>query len=170
MNLFPLLLGALMSQAAASGGADEAAALRAEVEAADKAFFAAVFDSCDLKTIEAMTTDDFEFFHDKWGQIAKSKQEFVTLIQGGCERQRQGTDFKARRELSASSLVVYPMKSFGALEIGEHSFFKVGSDGSLTPTEYAKFTQLWRREEGKLKLARVLSYAHTDGPSPGGRK
>ena len=45
---FLVLLGFAMPQAHAPA---EPAALRAEVEAADLAFFAAVFDSCDLKTV-----------------------------------------------------------------------------------------------------------------------
>ena len=104
------------------------------------------------------------------GQIAKTKDEFVKNIDGGCQRQRQGTDFKASRRLIPGTFVVYPMKGYGAIEMGEHQFFKVGADGSVTPTEYAKFTQLWHQVNGRWLLARVLSYAHTDGSRPEGNR
>jgi len=153
-----------------SARADESASLAVTVEAADSAFFSAVFDACDPGKVSSMLSDDFEFFHDKWGQIAKSKAEFVTAIAGACERQRLGTDFKARRRLFRPSLQVHPMKSYGALEMGAHDFFRVEADGKLTPTEHARFTHLWRLEGGKLRLARVISYAHVDGPAPWARK
>jgi len=142
--------------------------LRQEIEAADRAFFDAVFESCDPEAVGRMVTEDFEFFHDKWGQIAKSRSEFVAAIRGSCERQRAGTDFKARRELLVATHAIYPMKNYGALQSGIHAFFRVGPDKSLTPTEYARFTHLWKQESGRWLLARVISYDHVEGPAPPG--
>ncbi len=157
---------ALLAALAGTAAAADDGALRREIEAADAALFAAVFDRCDPQAVAAMVTDDFEFFHDKWGQIAKTKADFVKAIAGGCERQRQGTDFHARRRLVPGTLAVFPMKSYGALEMGEHEFFRVEKDGSLKPTEYARFAQLWRQQGGQWLLARVISYDHVDGPRP----
>lgn len=165
IGIRPLLLVAALLSSPAIRAAD-GDSLQAEIAIADGKLFAAIFDNCDAGAVSAMVTDDFEFFHDKWGQIAKSRDEFVKAIQGGCDRQRQGTDFKAERRLVPDSLVVHPMKGYGALEIGEHEFFRLEADGRKTPTEYARFTQLWRFQSGKWMLARVFSYAHVDGARP----
>jgi len=153
-----------MAQAMAADQPD----LRVAVMKADESLFAAVFDSCDPAAVAALTVEDFEFIHDKWGQIAKSRDEFVKAISGSCERQKQGTDFKATRRLINSSIAIYRMKDYGALQTGEHQFYRVEKDGTLSPTEYAKFTHLWREEKGRLLLAKVISYAHIDGSRPGG--
>jgi hypothetical protein len=41
---------------------------------------AAIFVECDARAVSTMVTDDFEFFHGKWGQIAKSRDEFVKAM------------------------------------------------------------------------------------------
>jgi len=145
-------------------GSATAQTLREQIEAADRALFAAGFDDCDADAIGRLVTDDFEFFHDKWGQIARSKDEFVAAVRGGCERQRKGTDFKAKRQLVAASHSVYPMQKYGALQSGQHEFFRVEADGRLVPTEYARFTHLWKQVDGRWLLAKVISYDHIDGP------
>lgn len=58
---------------------------------ADQEFFAAVFDTCDIAVVRRYVTDDFEFFHDKWGLIDTSGAQFVEDIEGKCQRQRDGT-------------------------------------------------------------------------------
>jgi hypothetical protein len=161
---FTLFVAFFMAQATAADQPD----LRVAVTKADESLFAAVFDSCDPVAVAALTVADFEFIHDKWGQIAKSRDEFVKAILGSCERQKQGTDFKATRRLIKSSIAIYRMKDYGALQTGEHQFYRVEKDGTLSPTEYAKFTHLWREEKGRLLLAKVISYAHFDGSRPGG--
>lgn len=156
-----LLLCALLSVPAA---AQDTRPLATQIAEADQALFRAIFDDCDPKALEGLVTDDFEFYHDKWGQIARSKAEFVKAIQGLCERQRAGTDFKGRRVLVQASVEVFPMKGYGALESGRHDFFKVEPGKPDIPTEKARFTHLWRQVDGKWLLARVLSYDHVDEP------
>lgn len=140
--------------------------LARDIESADQAFFAAVFTRCDAHAVGAMVTDDFEFYHDKWGKIASSRQAFVKLIGAACERQRLGTDFKAKRRLNSLSLRVTSLGADNALEIGEHDFFRIGAGDSLTPTEYARFIHIWKKEANAWLLARVISYDHVDGPAP----
>ncbi len=150
--------------AAAPVAAQDSRGLRMQIAEADQALFRAIFDDCDPEALKGLVTDDFEFYHDKWGQIARSKDEFVKAIRGLCERQRAGTDFKGRRVLVKESLEVYPMKGYGAIESGRHDFFKVEPGKPDVPTEKARFTHLWRLDNGKWLLARVLSYDHVDEP------
>lgn len=135
--------------------------LYAKVAELDAKLFDAVFMHCDADKVAALVADDFEFYHDQWGQIARSKDQFVSIIRGQCERQAQGTDYHARRELVPDSLRVYPLKGYGAVETGTHRFYRLdkgGPAGQLTET--AEFFQLWKEDHGSWKLARVISYDH----------
>ena len=158
-----LFLSALLP---ATAPAQDTRPLAQQVAEADQALFRAIFDDCDPEALKGMVTDDFEFYHDKWGQIARSREEFVKSIRGMCERQRAGTDFKGRRVLLKESLEVFPMKGYGAIESGRHDFFKVEPGKPDVPTEHARFTHLWKLDNGRWLLARVLSYDHVDEPGP----
>lgn len=129
------------------------------IAAHDRALFGALFDRCDVDAIEDLVTDDFEFYHDKWGLTATTGAQFVESIRKLCERQQQGIDFRARRELVAGSMAVYPLNKYGAV-VGVHRFYArvEGKDDKLTET--AKFTHVWKEENGAWKIARVLSYDH----------
>ncbi len=163
-RLFHRLPLAALALAAATASAQDARPLPTQIAEADRALFRAIFEDCDPEALKGLVTDDFEFYHDKWGQIARSKAEFVKAIQGLCERQRAGTDFKGKRVLVKESLEVFPMKGYGAVESGRHDFFKVEPGKPDVPTEKARFTHLWRLDNGKWLLARVLSYDHVDAP------
>lgn len=139
-------------------------ALHAAIEAADRVLFGAIFDRCDADEVGRLVTEDLEFFHDKWGRIAKSRAEFVDSIRGLCARQAAGTDPRARREPIAGTMKVWPMKGYGALQSGDHRFFQIHPGRGAVLTETAKYTQLWRREGDRWLLARVFSYDHVDAP------
>jgi hypothetical protein len=90
----------------------------------DNLFFAALFNTGDLDQIGASITEDFEFYHDKWGLLATSRAQFVELMRASHERQKRGVDFRARRELDPSSMVVYPLNQYGAIQVGVHGFMR----------------------------------------------
>lgn len=139
-----------------------AADLRSEIEAADKSLFAAVFDSCDPDEVGRRVTEDLEFFHDRWGPIANSRDEFVKIIRSSCERQAAGSDPKARCEPLPETIAVYPMKNYGALETGSHRFYQIRPGGEVL-TGRAKYVHLWRQVDARWLLARVISYDHVEG-------
>jgi hypothetical protein len=134
--------------------------LVAAVVAADSTFFRAMFDDCDLVTLGATVTDDFEFYHDVGGRTARTRREFVDAIAGLCERQRAGTDYRARRELVRDSLVVYPVPGFGAIATGVHRFHRRDPGKPERFVEVARFTIVWQQEGGRWRMARALSYDH----------
>jgi len=89
-----------------------------------------------------LVTDDLEFFfHHRWGPIARSREEFVQIIRGNCERQAVGSDPRARRESVPETIFAYPIKGYEALETGSHRCYQMRPDGEV-PTEHAKFVQL----------------------------
>src|SRR5450432_1470613 len=62
----------------------------------------------------------------------------------------------------SDDLEVYPLKGFGAVEIGIHRFHHPGHP------EYdvgdAKFIMLWQNKDGAWQVTRVISYDHNHGP------
>ena len=66
---------------------------------------------------------------------------------------------KVRRELVKGSLEVYPLKGYGAVEIGTHRFYHPGTQDHDVVGE-AKFVQLWQYKDGAWKVSRVISYDH----------
>jgi hypothetical protein len=57
-------------------------------------------------------------------------------------------------------LEVYPMKGYGAVELGTHRFSHPGIDSEEGD---AKFVHLWKYENGKWLVTRVISYDHNHG-------
>lgn len=126
----------------------------------DRALFDAVFNTCDLEVVERMVTDDFEFYHDKGGQIAKTRSEFVANVKSICQRAKENPGVRNRRELVAGTMQVFPMAKYGALHTGEHRFYETANGKPDRITSVARFVHLWKKEGDTWKLARVYSYDH----------
>ena len=56
------------------------------------------------------------------------------------------------------SLRAYPLNGYGAVQLGVHRFFSP-IDAS-EPVGLAKFIHIWRNQDGKWKITRVISYDH----------
>lgn len=92
---------------------------------------------------------DVEFYHDTGGVTWNREQMLANTNKYAC-----GT---FRRELVAGSLRVFPIKDFGAIEQGVHRFCQFSS-GSCEGA--AEFLIVWRQQDGKWSITRVLSYGH----------
>jgi ketosteroid isomerase-like protein len=57
-------------------------------------------------------------------------------------------------------MAVYPLNNYGAIQVGIHRFYAIAEGKKDQLTETGRFTQVWKKEDGKWKLARVLSYDH----------
>lgn len=123
------------------------------VSALDTALFDA-FNRCDLEKLGTIVTDDLEFYHDQDG-LSRGKKVFLEAI-------RKNICGKVRRDLVAGSLQVYPLKNYGAIEMGSHRFCdtrKLERCGEKD-SGIARFFMLWQQQEGGWKLTRVISYDH----------
>jgi uncharacterized protein DUF4440 len=162
-RLIAALASSFMAISAVGGpkaGPSQTQELYDEIAAMDQKLFAAVFDTCDIVTLATLVTDDFEFFHDKDGLSSTSGAQFVKAIEGTCARQKTGEDYRARRELVAGSMQVYPLNNYGAIEVGRHRFYQLLPGKPEKLVEDSQFTQVWKKDETGWKLARVLSYDH----------
>ncbi|WHI48632.1 nuclear transport factor 2 family protein [Microbulbifer sp. JMSA004] len=131
-----------------------------QITKADQRLFDALFNNCDLREAQNLVTDDFEMYHDKWGQTAKSGEEFVKAITNMCKQRENGNDIRARRELVIESSKVYPVNHYGAIQSGTHRFYGINDDNSEVLRESSQFTHLWKQVDDKWQLARVLSFDH----------
>lgn len=116
----------------------------------DSAMFDA-FNRHDVDRLMAMFTDDLEFYHDTGGLTnhEQTRESFKKLFASSPD---------IRRDLVTGSLEVYPIKDYGAIEIGEHHFChkENGKDECGT----FKFVMVWREIGDSWKVSRVISYGH----------
>ena len=126
-----------------------------EIAHVDSALFNAS-NTCDSVTYKKYFTDDLEFYHDIGGLTVGSKNEFQSFREM-CAR---GTHI--RRELVKGSLEVYPIKNYGAIEIGIHRFYHTNKGQEEKPSGTYKFIHIWQKKDGQWKISRVISYGHDD--------
>ena len=124
-------------------------ALVKTVQSLDTQLFEA-YNHCDLTKLGPMVSDDLEFYHDKTG-LSVGKAPFIAAI-------KQNICGKVERTLVPGSLEVYPLKDYGAVEIGVHRFRHPHN-----PEEgvgEAKFVTLWQNKDGDWKVTRAISFDH----------
>jgi Domain of unknown function (DUF4440) len=153
--LFPLPLLAVLAVRAGARSVPALQDIKSQEEldktvaTLDTKLFDAV-NGCHFKKLASLIDEHIEFFHDSDG-LTLGKQGMV----GSIRKNICGTDF--HRVLVPGTLRVYPMKGYGALEIGVHRFLHPKTHG---PTGEASFIHLWQYKDGVWKLTRVISYDH----------
>jgi hypothetical protein len=109
------------------------------------------YNHCNLDKLGSMVSDDLEFYHDQTG-LATGRQSLVDAV-------RSNICGKVHRELVPGTLEVYPIKGYGAVEIGIHRFTHPNEPNS-GPGGEAKFVHVWRLKDGTWQVTRVLSFDH----------
>ena len=109
------------------------------------------FNKHDVDKLMSFFTEDLEFYHDSGGlsKYAETAEGFRKMFAGSPD---------IRRDLEPGSLQVYPIKDYGAMEIGRHRFChkENGKDDCGT----FGFAMVWRKTGDSWKISRVLSYGH----------
>jgi hypothetical protein len=121
------------------------------IAALDTAVFDA-YNRCDLEKFGSFFTEELEFYHDNGGLTDRTRQSLVESV-------KNNICGKVRRELVSGSLEVYPLKGYGAVEIGVHRFHHPGQE-KTEPVGEAKFIQIWQNKDGVWKISRVISFDH----------
>ena len=114
------------------------------------------YNSCNLMDFKNYFVEDLEFYHDKTGMISSRKSMLEALEVMLCGNSK----VKTRRELIEDSLMVYPLDNFGAIQVGEHQYYRSFDGQPEELVEVAKFTHVWKNDETGWKISRVLSYDH----------
>ena len=132
----------------------EAIKSQAELDKAVAALDAALFDSynrCDLEKFASFFAKDVEFYHDQGG-VRLGKGNLTDSV-------KKNICGRVTRELVPGTLQFYPMKGYGAVEMGVHRFHHPGHDDT-EPVGEGKFIHLWQYKDGAWKITRVISYDH----------
>ena len=145
---------ALLATAAFAASAENAqqSALQDTIAKLDHAVFDA-FNRCaepaQLQAHADHFAPDVEFYHDTGGVTWTREAMIANTAKHACGHYT--------RTLVAGTLQAYPVKDFGAISQGVHRFCQVDTgrcDGE------ADFTMVWRLQDGRWQVTRVLSYGH----------
>lgn len=130
----------------------QAGSLERTIAELDRAAFDA-FNRCSdpaqLERHAGFFAEDVEFYHDNGGVTWNRADMLANTKKHVCGNYT--------RELIPGSVAVYPIKGFGAIELGSHRFCQAASgkcDG------LADFTIVWQQTDAGWKITRVLSYGH----------
>lgn len=109
------------------------------------------FNTQNLDRLKTLFTDDLEFYQDNEGLASYSQtiKDFKAMFE---------QSNKLRRELVKGSLEVYPIKDYGAIEIGVHRFCHMENGRDECGT--FKFLHVWQKKADGWKISRVISYGH----------
>ncbi len=142
----------LSNGSAAQPGTGTAGDLYNKIAFMDSVFFHA-FNTCDTAKSKSLFTKDLEFYHDAGG-VTNYEQNLASIID------RCNNTTRVRRELVMGSLEVYPIKNYGAIEIGRHHFYitATGEQEQLGGT--FKFIHIWQQTNNEWKISRVISFDH----------
>ena len=128
----------------------DAAQLRELIAGLDRKMFDA-YNAHDVDGLMAWFSEDLEFYHDNGGLL-----DFQQVKAGFTSVFANNRDI--RRDLVDGSLEVYPIKGFGAIEIGSHRFCHTENGKADCGT--FRFLQIWRFKDGAWKVSRDVSYGH----------
>jgi ketosteroid isomerase-like protein len=142
--VFAMRLGAQASVAATHDRS-----LTVEIIRMDSALFAA-FNERDLARLGTFFAPDLEFYQDNEGleNYSQTMKDFAELF-------RQSP--RIRRMLVPGSVEVYPIKSYGAIEVGSHRFCH--EENGKPECGTFKFLHVWRKASNSWQLSRIVSYA-----------
>lgn len=123
-------------------------ALYKTIVAQDSIFFGA-YNNCSekLQLYSDYYAENVEFYHDKGG-LSTSKKEVVD----GTKKNICG---KVTRHLKPGSIEVYPIKDYGAIEMGWHQFHNKAEPDAV-PHD-SKFIIFWRYLNNTWKIEKVVS-------------
>lgn len=156
--LFAFAAPAAFAASASPTQPDQREELTREISALDSAVFDAVNHCSDPARLQEHAdyfAPDVEFYHDTGG-VTWTRDEMIANT-------RKYVCGNFTRELVAGSMEVYPVKDFGAISRGAHRFCQVASGKC---EGMADFVIVWRKQDGKWRITRVLSYGHRAAADP----
>lgn len=131
-----------------------------QLEKMDKVVFEEGFNKCNLKDLEKVIHQDFEFYHDVGG--IQMKEGFMNSMKSNiCS----SPNHKPIRKIVEGSIQVFPLYNqgvlYGAIQNGDHEFWIKEPNKGLYQTGRAKFSTTWLLADGEWKMKNVLSFDHS---------
>lgn len=109
------------------------------------------FNSRDFEKFKSFFSTELEIYQDNTGlrNFQESMDAFKGLFKG---------DYILKRQLIKETLEVYPIKDFGAIETGQHTFCH--DENGKTDCGTFKFVHIWKNDNGNWKITRIITYDH----------
>lgn len=111
------------------------------------------FNKCDTVASKDFFTKDLEFYHDKGG-LTRYEENMRSIYK------RCSGNFIVRRELVPGTIEVFPIKDYGAIQLGSHRFYIRNKGETEQLDGIFRFVHVWKNENGRWKIARVVSFDH----------
>ncbi len=137
-----------------------------EIARADAELFDALFDTCDARELRARIAPDIEYVHARWGVIGRDAAEVLGVAEKLCARVDRGHEPRIRRETLPGSLEVFALAGDGALALGRQRTYALAADGQWQALGESRFSQLWRRDGGQWRAARVIDFDWREAARP----
>lgn len=118
----------------------------------DSCLFAA-FNTGNFDVFREYFSEDLEIYQDNIG--VRNYEQSMNAFQELFEK-----DYRLTRELIKESLEVYPVKDFGAIEVGQHRFCHIENGKQICGI--FKFVHVWSFRDGKWKITRIMTYDHKE--------
>jgi len=112
----------------------------------DSIFFNA-YNNCNLETQDSLYSDSIEFYHDQGGLTTSKKDILAATKMNICG--------KVTRELVKGSIEVYPIKDYGAVEMGFHKCHNKMEKNAKPKA--SRFIIIWQNKNEKWIMSRVIS-------------
>ncbi len=147
-----ILVNSMMAQSKEGVIADKV--LYNEMAQMDSILFEA-YNTQNIEKLKTLFTEDLEWYQDNGGLLPYSMvlNNFKAIFD-----RFKSLNTPIRRDLVQGSLEVHPIKDYGAIHIGKHTFchWENGKNDCGT----FKFLMIWQKKEGIWKVSRVVSYDH----------
>ncbi|RQO74077.1 DUF4440 domain-containing protein [Pedobacter sp. KBW06] len=110
------------------------------------------FNTQDLKTLSNVFAENVEFYNDG-GKVTNYQQTMESF-----KKMFASNSASPLKRKLIGSIEVYPLKDFGAIEVGVHQF--THTENGKEEIGIFKFVQVWELKDGVWKMTRVISYDH----------
>jgi hypothetical protein len=109
------------------------------------------FNNRNLEILKTFFADNLEIYQDNIG--VRNYDQSINAFRGLFSQ-----DYVLTRHLVKESLEVYPIKDYGAIETGSHTFCHTENGKPECGT--FKFVHIWERQNGQWKITRIITYDH----------
>ncbi len=109
------------------------------------------FNTRNIETLRQFFDTNLEVYQDNIGvrNYSESMGAFAGLFK---------KDYVLTRTLIPGSMEVYPIKDYGAIQTGLHTFSHVENGKPESAT--FKFMHIWQKQNGSWKITRLITYDH----------
>ncbi|WP_413533625.1 serine hydrolase [Empedobacter brevis] len=122
----------------------------------DSLLFEVGFNHCEIDQFQNLLSEDFKFYHDKDG-ISDKEKFILDLRKGICNKVENR---QVKRTLLKEKTEIFPLYKngilYGIVQNGEHKF----SEQRESQAGIAKFSNVWKLENGNWKLRESFSFDH----------